>query len=369
MGSNNIEHLTELVRTLVSKTSPIACTVTVSGKAQCHHTILQDSHVNLYALPALKSWPEDGGHAINMAVVQTLDPETGTRNLGIYRLQIHSRNTLGLHCHKGSGCYAHLQKAKKLCKPLEITAFIAPSPAILLSAAMPLPNNIDELELAVLISGHKIETTKAITVDHDIPVSSNITIEGYSFPDEKRLEGPFGIHSGYYTPAQYFPVFHVRCITMRRKPVFQATVTGPPPQEDCYIARLAFKTIAALELEKLDDIVSVDVLPEGVFFNMMFVSVRNGARAEMKDLANELWSIPLFERFKMIFLLDEDTSMSDRSDILWRMGNNLDPLSDIYIQKGKTGLTDPSSCFQGKGGKICFDCRSTSYRRLTYDKA
>lgn len=357
LGISNMRELGELTKRHATEPG-IAPGVGVETSAPpCQEIILKDDKVDLNRLPALRCWPGDAGYAINMAVVQTLDMETGDRNLGIYRLQIFDRNHTGLHWHKGSGGDLHYRKALAAGKALEVTAFIAPHPSIVMAASMPLPHGMDELRLASVFSKRPVKTTPAMTVSHEVPSGAGIVLEGVTIPPETHMEGPFGNHTGYYSPPAPFPVFHVRCISMQKKPLFQATVTGPPPQEDCYMAKAAIRAITPFILKEIPEISDIDMPLEGIFFNIMFVAIFDWSHITAEDISRRIWATPWLSRYKVLFLFNEGVDLQNQSALLWRFGNNLDPLKGIITSEGDTSPLDPASGFSGHGGKACIDCR------------
>jgi 4-hydroxy-3-polyprenylbenzoate decarboxylase len=362
LGINPVEKLGEITRLLSEKPGAAPGPVTAQT-APCQEIILKGRAVDLRKLPALKCWPGDGGHAINMAVVQTRDMETGERNLGIYRLQIFGKNMTGFHCHKGSGAWRHYMKAEKAGVPLEITASIAPCPELVMSASIPLPHGMDEMLLASMLRDAPLETAPAVTVSHEVPADAGIVLEGVAMPNERRMEGPFGNHTGCYSPQTPFPVFHVRCVTMRRHPVFQATVTGPPPQEDCFMARAAVKAITPFIKRELPEIMDINMPLEGIFMNIIYVKTANSPGISAEELAQRIWALPWLARYKMVMIFDEEADLENPGDLLWRFGNHLEPAKDIFTREGNLSPLDPASGFSGRGGKVCFDCRPGSETR------
>jgi 4-hydroxy-3-polyprenylbenzoate decarboxylase len=202
----------------------------------CKEVILRDNP-SLADVPVLKTWPLDGGPFITLPMVFTKDPETGIRNCGMYRMQVFDAKTTGMHWHMHKDGAAHFRKAEALGVRLPVAVAIGSDPAVMYSSSAPLPPNVDEMLLAGFLRKSPVEMVKCETVDIEVPANAEIVLEGYCEPGERRMEGPFGDHTGYYSLVDEFPVFHITCITMRRDAIYSATIVGKPPMEDCYMGK------------------------------------------------------------------------------------------------------------------------------------
>jgi len=301
-------------------------------RAPCQEIVLHGNDVDLGLLPALKCWPGDAGPAINLPLVFTRDPESGVRNVGIYRLQIFDRKSTGIHWHGSKGGAGHYRSAEKRRCPLEVAVAIGPDPVMTYSAAAPLPDGLDEVVFAGFLRQSPVEMTRCMTIGMEVPTASQIVLEGRVFPDERRLEGPYGNHTGYYSPPEKYPVFHVECMTMRKKPVYPATVPGPPPQEDCFIAKATERLFLPWVRRDIPGIIDVSMPIQGIFNNIALVSIDKQSPGQAQRILNRLWENPGFRFFRIICIFDKDVDISDMDQVLWRIGNNIDPERDVYFR-------------------------------------
>jgi 4-hydroxy-3-polyprenylbenzoate decarboxylase len=206
--------------------------------APCQEVVVTDmSQPVLDKLPILKCWPQDGGKFITLPLVVTKNPVTGTRNIGMYRLQKYDNTTTGMHWHKHHDGAKNFEEAKKLGIKFEVAVAIGGDPAVTYAATAPLPPGIDEMIFAGFLRKKPVKLVKCKTVDLEVPADAEIVLEGYIDPDELRMEGPFGDHTGYYSLADMYPVFHITAMTHRKNPIYPATIVGKPPQEDCYMGK------------------------------------------------------------------------------------------------------------------------------------
>ncbi|HEC49831.1 MAG TPA: menaquinone biosynthesis decarboxylase, partial [Candidatus Desulfofervidus auxilii] len=205
--------------------------------APCQEVVLKDEEVDLNKFPILHCWPLDGGRFITLPLVITKHPITKVRNVGMYRMQVYDKKTTGMHWHPQKGGAQHYRVAEELGQRLEVAVAIGPEPAMTYAATAPLPEDTDEVLLAGFLKNEPIEMVKCLTIDQEVPANSQIVLEGYVEPGERRKEGPFGDHTGYYSLPDDYPVFHITCITHRKDFIYPATIVGRPPQEDCYLAK------------------------------------------------------------------------------------------------------------------------------------
>lgn len=322
----------------------------------CKEVILKGEDVNLLKFPVLKCWPQDGGRFITLPNIFTKDPETQVRNCGMYRMQVYDKNTTGMHWHIHHHGAEHFRKAKKLnLEKLEVAVSLGADPAVIYSATAPAPDGIDEMLLAGFIRKKPVELVKCETVDLEVPANSEIVLEGYVNIDELKLEGPFGDHTGYYSLADMYPVFHVTCITHRKDAIYPTTIVGKPPMEDCYMGAATGKIFLPLLKKQVPEIVDMALPLEGVFHNMMFISIDKKYPMHAKKIMNYVWGTGQMMFTKMIVVVDKDVDVSNTSEVLWRMGNNVDWKRDIVVMEGPLDALDHSSPYPFWGNKIGID--------------
>ncbi|NPA39256.1 MAG: menaquinone biosynthesis decarboxylase [Thermodesulfobacteria bacterium] len=327
----------------------------IVNKAPCQEVVWEGKDVDLFKLPILKCWPKDGGRFITLPCVITKDPETGVRNIGMYRMQVFSKNETGMHWQIHKVGAKHYAKAEKMGKKLPVAVAIGPDPAVIYSATAPLPEDVDELLLAGFLRGKPVEMVKCLTIPLEVPAESQIVLEGYVEPYERRLEGPFGDHTGYYTPTDYYPVFKVTCITMRKDAIYPATIVGKPPQEDCYLGKLTERLFLPLLKKTLPEIVDINLPWEGVFHNLAFVSIDKRYPGHAFKVASALWGLGQMMFTKIIVVVDKDVDVQNLSEVLFYMCGNVDPERDIMIVKGPVDALDHASPYPAYGSKMCID--------------
>ncbi len=324
-------------------------------KAPCQEIVLRGDEVDLTRLPILKCWPKDGGPFITLPVVITKHPETGVRNAGMYRLQVFDRKTTGMHWHTHKGGAQHYRVAERLGKRLPVAVAIGPDPAVTYAATAPLPEDVDEFVFAGFLRGKPVELVRCLTVPLEVPAESQIVLEGYVEPGERRLEGPFGDHTGYYSLPDYYPVFHVTCMTMRRNALYPATIVGRPPQEDCYMAKATERLFLPLIKKTLPEIVDMNLPIEGVFHNLAFVSIDKRYPGHARKVACALWGLGQMMFTKIIVIFDKEVNVQDLSECLWRLGNNVDPARDVFFVQGPVDALDHASPYPFYGSKMAID--------------
>ena len=310
---------------------------------------------DLNKLPVLKCWPQDGGRFITLPLVITKDPETGRRNIGMYRMQIYDGKTTGMHWHMHKDAAHFYQKAKRMGKPLEVAVALGGDPATIYAATAPLPPSIDEFLFAGFIRKEPVELVKAETGDLEVPAHAEIVIEGYVDPDELRLEGPFGDHTGYYSLTDYYPVFHVTAITHRRNPIYPATIVGKPPMEDCYMAKATERIFLPFLKLILPEIVDLNLPLEGVFHNCAIVSIKKRYPGHARKVMNALWGMGQMMFTKMIIVVDEQVNVQNLSEVMWKVFNNIDAKRDLMIVEGPLDILDHASPLPNYGSKLGID--------------
>lgn len=321
----------------------------------CQEIVLRGGDVDLGKLPVLKCWPDDGGPFVTMPVVITHHPETGIRNVGMYRLQVYDRNTTGMHWHPHKDSASHYRIAERLGQKLPVAVAIGPDPITTFAATAPLPEGIDEILFAGFLRRKPVEMLPCKTIPVEVPAQSEIVLEGYVEPGERRIEGPFGDHTGYYSLEDEYPVFHVECVTMRRDPIYPATIVGRPPQEDCFMAKATERIFLPLIKKTLPEIVDINLPIEGVFHNMAFVSIDKRYAGHARKVMHALWGLGQMMFTKMIFVFDSEVDVQDLSAVLWRLGNNIDPRRDTVFVDGPVDTLDHASPLPRYGSKMGID--------------
>ncbi|NLA73940.1 MAG: menaquinone biosynthesis decarboxylase [Deltaproteobacteria bacterium] len=321
----------------------------------CQEQVFDSDSDLLDMLPILTCWPSDGGPFITLPAVITKDPETGIQNLGMYRMHKYDKATTGMHWQYNKDGTRHFDKYKNMNKQMEVAVALGGSPAVTYAASAPLPPDIDELIFAGFLNSSPIETVKARTVDLYVPAESDFIIEGYVDPGEERLEGPFGDHTGFYSAADMYPVFHVTCITCRNNAVYPATVVGKPPMEDCYMAKATERIFLPVIRMILPEIKDIELPIEGVFHNCALVSIDKKYPGQAKKVINALWGLGQFSSTKFIAAFDKEIDLRDSSTVLWKLLNNVDPGRDLLFSQGPLDALDHSASYANFGGKMGID--------------
>jgi 4-hydroxy-3-polyprenylbenzoate decarboxylase len=323
--------------------------------APCKDVILKGDDIDLFKIPILKTWPLDGGKFITLPLIFTKDPETGIRNVGMYRIQIYDKSTTGMHWHPHKHGSKHLKKAKERNQKLEVAVAIGSCPAVIYSATAPLPDDVDEMIFAGFIRKQPVELVKCETVELEVPANSEFVIEGYVDPNELKMEGPFGDHTGYYSLADMYPVFHVTCITHRKDAIYPATIVGKPPMEDAYLGKATERIFLSLLKKTLPEIVDINLPVEGGFHNFAFVSINKQYPAHAEKIMHALWGLGQMMFTKVIVIFDSNVNVQDMKEVLWRLGNNIDPKRDTYFVNGPVDALEHASSLPFVGSKMGID--------------
>jgi len=322
--------------------------------APCQEVVLTDNF-SLDDLPVLKCWPQDGGKFITLPLVITKDPDSGRQNVGMYRMQVYDGKTTGMHWHDHHDGAQNYRKYQKQGKPIEVAVALGGDPATIYSSTAPLPPHVEELFFAGMIRRKAVEVVRAKTVDLMVPAQAEIVLEGYVDPEETRWEGPFGDHTGYYSLADYYPVFHVTCITMRKDPIYPSTIVGKPPMEDCYMGKATERIFLPLLKIALPEIKDLNLPLEGVFHNCAIVSIKKSYPAHAYKVMSALWGLGQMMFTKMIIVVDHTVDAQNMSEVLWKVFNNVDPERDIMVVKGPLDALDHSSNMPKYGSKMGID--------------
>lgn len=322
--------------------------------AVCQEKVYTDGEL-LDMLPILKCWPLDGGPYITLPIVITKDPDTGVQNMGMYRMQKYDKKTTGMHWQYNKDGARHYEKYKQIGRRMEVAVALGGIPSVTYAATAPLPPDLDELMFAGFLESRSIHIVKGKTVDLFVPAESDFVIEGYIEPGEERPEGPFGDHTGFYSPVDIFPVFHVACITCRSDAVYPATIVGKPPMEDCYMAKATERIFLPLIRMLVPEIVDINLPMEGVFHNCALISIDKKHPGQAKKVINALWGLGQMASTKYIAVFDSDIDLNDYSTVVWKLLNNVDPKRDILISEGPLDALDHSASFPNFGGKMGID--------------
>jgi len=373
---------------------------TVSAKdAPCKQVILRENF-NLLDFPVLTCWPHDGGPFITLPCVHTRDPKSGKRNIGMYRMQVYDGQTTGMHWQRQKVAAEHYREALRSAAMansesdskaarvaamaettggaytvpdgasgglpqvtfgklkgtrMEVAVSIGSDPATTFSAIVPAPPEIEEYLIAGFLRGKAVEIVKCETVDLEVPANAEIVLEGYVEPGELRTEGPFGDHTGFYTMQDEYPVFHITCITHRKDPIYAATIVGKPPMEDAWMGKAVERIFLPMMKMTIPEIVDINLPAEGVFHNLMLVSIRKSYPGQARKVMAAIWSLGQAMFTKCIVVVDEDCDVQDIGEVTLRVTNNIDPERDIQFILGPIDSLDHASRLANYGSKMGID--------------
>jgi 4-hydroxy-3-polyprenylbenzoate decarboxylase len=380
---------------------------TINAKeARCKEVILNGKDnggkegFDLNQFPILKCWPHDGGRFITLPCVHTRDPRTGKRNIGMYRMQVYDGQTTGMHWQRQKVAAEHYREALRAAASgsadfnpstarvaalaesaggavsipegpigglpqvalgnlkgsrLEVAVAIGTDPATTFSAIVPAPPEVEEFMIAGFLRGKSVEIVKCETVELEVPAHAEIVLEGYVELGELRSEGPFGDHTGFYTLTDEYPVFHLTCITHRKDPIYAATIVGKPPMEDAWMGKAVERIFLPAMKMTIPEIVDINLPVEGVFHNLMLVSIRKSYPGQARKVMNAIWSLGQAMFTKCIIVVDEDCDVQDIGEVTLRVTNNIDPERDIQFTLGPIDSLDHSSRLPNYGSKMGID--------------
>lgn len=321
----------------------------------CQEVVIKADAVDLSKIPVLHCWPKDGGPFVTLPLVFTRSPVTGKRNVGMYRMQIFDRRTTGMHWHIHKDGSHYYQEYCRLGKPMPVAVAIGADPATVYSATAPMPRGVDELLLAGFIRRKPVAVTRAVTVDIDVPAEAEFVLEGYVMPGELRREGPFGDHTGYYSLEDDYPVFHVTAVTHRKNAIYHATLVGPPPMEDCYLAKATERLFLPMIQTVMPEISDYWFPWEGVFHNIVIVAIDKEYPGHARKVMSGLWGQGQMSFCKAIVVVDKSVDCQNPSDVLDTFIRQFDVTSDITLTQGILDVLDHSSPFANFGTKIGID--------------
>jgi 4-hydroxy-3-polyprenylbenzoate decarboxylase len=327
----------------------------ISGKGECQQVI--NLKPDLSQIPVMKCWPEDGGPFITLPVIHTKDPNTGIRNVGMYRMQVFDKDLTALHWHRHKVSARHFEEYKKLGKKMPVAVALGGDPVYTYAATAPLPDGIDEYMLAGFIRKKKVELVQCITQDVQVPADADIIIEGYVDPEEEFIwEGPFGDHTGYYSLPDWYPRFHVTCITHRKDAVYPSTIVGIPPQEDAWIGKATERIfLAPIKMTMVPEIMDMELPIEGVFHNLAIVQIEKSYPGQALKVMNSLWGAGQMMFTKMMVVVDQHVNIRDQVALAKYVSDNFDPEQDLVVSQGPTDVLDHSCSKMAFGGKLGID--------------
>ena len=327
----------------------------LSGRGKCQEVVMQD--IDLAKLPILKCWPADGGRFITLPCVVTRDPESGSRNVGMYRMQVFGSDLTGMHWHKHKTGARHYAGYKNKGIRMPVSVVIGGDPAYTYAATAPLPDQIDEYLLAGFLRKKRVELVRCLTNDLEVPADADFVLEGYVDPQEDFLwEGPFGDHTGFYSLADWYPAFHVTCITHRKDAVYQATIVGIPPQEDAWIGKATERIfLAPMKLTMIPELKELDLPESGVAHNLTFVKIEKTYAGQGSKVMNALWGAGQMMFNKILIVADQKTDIKDYLSFVRYLSKCVNPLKDIYFSQGPMDVLDHSSSRFSFGSKLGID--------------
>jgi 4-hydroxy-3-polyprenylbenzoate decarboxylase len=310
---------------------------------------------SLFDLPILKCWPKDGGRFITLPNVHTRDPESGARNVGVYRMQVFDERTTAMHwqVHKVGARHGKRYYERNERMPVAVT--LGGDPAYSFAATAPLPDGLDEILFAGFLRKKSVELVRCKTIDVDVPADVDFVLEGYVQPGEMRPEGPFGDHTGYYTAVEDYPVFHLTAITHHKEAIYPTTIVGIPPMEDFYIGDAVVRIFLPVFKMNFPELVDMTLPPEGVFHNLVFVSIRKQYPYQAFKVMHGLWGMGQMMFSKYIVVVDEDCDVHNMSEVLFRLCANTDPARDTTVIKNPSDSLDHAPTEQNIGSHMGFD--------------
>lgn len=329
-----------------------------SGRGECQQVVWQGSEADITKLPVITCWPKDGGPFVTLPIIHTKDPGTLSRNVGMYRMQVFGPQLTGMHWHKHKVSAKHFNEYKKLGKKMPVAVALGGDPVYAYSATAPLPENVDEYMLAGFLRKKKVELVKCITQPEvEVPADADFVIEGYVDPaDELIWEGPFGDHTGYYSLPDWYPRFHITCITHKQNAVYPATIVGIPPQEDAWLGKATERIfLAPMKMTMVPEIIDMDMPVEGVFHNLVIARIQKEYAGQGQKVMNAMWGAGQMMFNKILVIADQGVQIQDYKKLAQYTFKNLNPANDIYFTQGPMDVLDHSCSKLGFGGKMCID--------------
>ncbi|HQI70469.1 MAG TPA: menaquinone biosynthesis decarboxylase, partial [Bacteroidales bacterium] len=328
---------------------------TVRGRGACQEIVMPTPDMS--RLPVLTCWPHDGGPFVTLPVVHSTDPNTGVRNVGMYRMQVFGPDLTGMHWHLHKNSARHYHEYKKLGLRMPVSVTLGGDPVYTYAATAPLPDGIDEYILAGFLRKKKVTMVKCLTNDLEVPQDVDFVIEGYIDPSEELIsEGPFGDHTGFYSLPEYFPKFHITCITHRKNAVYPATIVGIPPQEDAWIGKATERIfLSPLRLTMQPEIIDMHMPVEGVMHNLVIIKIKKQYDGQAEKTINGLWGAGQMMFAKLIIAVDEHTDIFNYNEIARKVSERVDINQNIIYSKGPADILDHAAEKYAYSGKIGID--------------
>ena len=326
------------------------------GKGECQEVIINNP--DLSKLPVITCWPKDGGPFITLPVIHTKDLHTGIRNVGMYRMQVFGPALTGMHWHKHKVSAKHFSQYKQQGKRMPVAVALGGDPVYAYSATAPLPENVDEYMLAGFLRKKKVELVKCLTQPElEVPADADFIIEGYVDPTEDMIwEGPFGDHTGYYSLPDWYPRFHVTCITHKKNPVYPATIVGIPPQEDAWLGKATERIfLAPIKMTMVPEIIDMEMPVEGVFHNLVITKIKKEFAGQGQKVMFAMWGAGQMMFNKILVIADETTDIQNYTALAQVVFKNLNIRNDVSFTSGPMDVLDHSCSKMGFGGKMCID--------------
>ncbi|HZR91502.1 MAG TPA: menaquinone biosynthesis decarboxylase [Gaiellaceae bacterium] len=367
-GAASLDEVAERLQTIVEMQPPQGLADKVRGllklksiadsvprtvrSGPCQEIVLEGEAVDLGLLPVQRCWPGDPAPFLTLPAVITKDPRTGTRNVGMYRMQkIDARSTfMHWQVHK-DGRMDYLAADGRL----EVAVALGLDPVSAYAASAPLPKHVDELMLAGFLRGEPVELVRARTVDLEVPAHAEIVLEGYVERGDEGIEGPFGDHTGYYSPPEPFPVFHLTAMTMRREAIYPSIVVGRPPAEDAWLGKATERIFLPAIRMSVPEIVDYDLPVAGAFHNCAIVSIRKAFPGHARKVMHAIWGLGLLSLTKAVVVVDEHVDVHDYAEVFFRVCANVDPGRDVLLSEGPLDQLDHASALPCYGGKLGID--------------
>jgi 4-hydroxy-3-polyprenylbenzoate decarboxylase len=327
-----------------------------SGQPACQAVVLRGNEIDLRRLPVITCWPEDGGPYITLPMVISRDPVRGIRNVGMYRVQVLGPQLLAMHWQRHKVGAAHWRTMAERGERMPVCIAIGADPASVYAASAPLPPTVDEFLFAGFLRREPVVLAPAVTCDLEVPAEAEFVVEGYIDPSEPLVtEGPFGDHTGFYSAADLYPAVHVTAITMRRDPIYATTIVGRPPMEDYYLGHATERIFLPLLKLTTPEIVDYHMPSEGIFHNLVFVSIDKQYPGHADKVMHALWGQGLMSLAKVIVVLDKDVNVRDPHEAWWVALNHIDPQRDVRFTMGPIDVLDHSSRSFTYGSKMGID--------------
>ncbi|HEY9485721.1 MAG TPA: menaquinone biosynthesis decarboxylase [Nitrososphaeraceae archaeon] len=318
--------------------------------------IIEKEKANLYSLPILKSFPDDAGKFITFGLTITKHPETGIRNIGVYRIQIVNEKKAIMHWQTHKRGAQHYEIMKEYCKPIETAIVIGTDPSTIFSGIAPVPEGMDKFFFSGIVRKKGVKLVKCKTVDLEIPANSEIVLEGYVDPNEMRIEGPFGDHTGFYTPPEPYPTFNLTCMMRRKNPIYLTTVVGKPVLEDAYIGKVIEQSFLPLIQMFQPEVIDFSMPPSGWFQGLAIISIKKRYPGQAKKVMMGLWGMGQLSLTKIFVVVDHDINVHDINEVIWSITTKSDPKRDIIIiDNTPTDTLDPASPILNLGSKMGID--------------